>query len=293
MGLGRWVFLDDGFVEADAASISPFDRGFLFAHAAYEVTSVYNGQLIDFDLHMNRLKRTMEAIEIEPLEQDIVSIHEELLARNDVQQGLVYVQVSAGNQGPRDFYGPETLQPSLFMFAMEKPLIGEAAETGITTISYEDTRWKRCDVKTTQLLSQSLGYRAARRAGAFTAIMHEDGPVTEAASANAWIVTDSGALVTRDLSPSLLPGITRERVMQLVTDHGLPVEERAFTLEEALDAREMFTTSTGAVILPVTHLDEQQIGDGKAGPVTRTVQRLYYEYIGADTVLVAPWALPA
>ncbi|MEM6411874.1 MAG: aminotransferase class IV [Pseudomonadota bacterium] len=293
MGLGRWVFLNDSFVEADAALISPFDRGFLFAHAAYEVTSVYNGQLIDFDLHMNRLKRTMETIEIEPLDLNMLAIHEELLARNETDQGLVYVQVSAGNQGPRDFYGPENLQPALFMFATEKPLIGDIAQTGITAVTCEDTRWKRCDVKTTQLLSQSLAYRSARRAGAFTAIMHEDGLVTEAASANAWIVKDDGTLITRNLSPSLLPGITRERVMQLVRDSGHTVEERPFSVEEALSASEMFTTSTGVVVLPVTEVDSAQIGDGRPGPVTRTVQRLYYEYIGADTELVAPWAVPA
>ncbi|MEO0881224.1 MAG: aminotransferase class IV [Pseudomonadota bacterium] len=293
MGLGRWVFQGDSFVEAEAASLSLFDRGFLFAHAAYEVTAVYNSQLIDFDLHMERLKRTLEAIEIEPLQEDLRFLHEELLARNGIEQGLVYVQVSAGNQGPRDFLGPDRLDPSLFMFATEKALIGDNARDGVTAITMEDSRWRRRDLKTTQLLSQSLAYRAARRAGSFTAFMHEDGVVTEAASANAWIVKEDSTLITRDLSPALLPGITRERALTLLREHGHSVEERPFTLEEARSATEAFTTSTGAVILPITHLDGAPVGKGAPGPVTRTVQRLYYEYIGVNTALVAPWVLSA
>ncbi|MEO1406035.1 MAG: aminotransferase class IV, partial [Pseudomonadota bacterium] len=280
MGLGRWVFCGDSFVEADAASISPFDRGFLFAHAAYEVTAVYNGQFVDLDLHLARLKRTLEAVEIEWIDKDLDALHQELVARNGTDEGLVYVQVSAGNQGPRDFYGPETLEPNLFMFSTAKPLISDKAQNGVTAISVEDTRWKRRDLKTTQLLSQSLAYRAARRAGSFTALMHEDGFVTEAASANAWIIKEDGTLITRDLSPALLPGITRNRVISLLRENGHAVEERPFTLEEVRNAPEAFTTSTGVTVLPLTHLDGDPIGDGKTGPVTRTVQRLYYEYIG-------------
>ena len=291
MSLGKWVFLGDHFVTSDAAKISPFDRGFLFGHAAYEVTAVYNGKLIDWDGHLARLSRTLEGIEILFPEQDLEALHREIMARNALTEGLIYLHVSAGNQGPRDFYGPEALTPTLFLFTTAKALIGDVARDGIAVISAADTRWGRCDLKTSQLLTQTLAYRAARRAGAHSAILHQEGWVTEAASANAWIVTDDGTLVTRDLSAAVLPGITRARVVDLLKADGHDVEERAFTLEEMAGAAEAFTTSTGVVIAPILSLDGQTIGTGAPGPATRTVQRLYYGHLGADVAVVAPWAL--
>lgn len=282
-----WVYLNGEFVRRDEALISPFDRGFLFAHAAYEVTAVYDGKLIDFDAHLERLGRTLAGIEILPPESDIEALHHEIMHRNDVIEGLIYIQVSAGDQGPRDFYGPENMVPSVFMFSTEKRLITDTARDGIAVISVADERWKRRDMKTTQLVSQSLAYRAARRAGALTAIMHEDGVVTEAASANAWIVTVDGVLVTRDLSSALLPGITRGTLTRLLRDVGLSVEERAFTLDDMRGAAEAFTSSTGVVIAPILSMDGNAIGDGKVGPVTRLVQATYYDYLGADLTQIA------
>ncbi len=285
------VFLNGEFLPESEAQISPFDRGFLFAHAAYEVTAVYDGKLIDFDAHLARLARTLDGLEIPHLPDDLASLHRDLITRNGLTEGLVYLQVTAGGYGFRDFYGPETFAPSVFMFTTAKQLIGEVARDGITAITAEDTRWTRRDMKTTQLLSQSLAYRKARRAGAHTAFMHEDGLVTEAASANAWIVLGDGTLVTRDLSNALLPGITRQTLLNLLSRAGLKIEERAFTVAEAKAASESFTSSTGVVIAPVLKLDDTLIGTGTPGPVTRTVQRTYYEYIGADVAGVAPWAL--
>lgn len=291
MALGKWVYLDGAFHTAEAARISPFDRGYLFAHAAYEVTAVYNGSLIDFDAHLIRLGHTLEGLDISVPTDDLAGLHKDLLERNSLREGLIYLQVTSGNYGERDFYGPESFLPSLFMFSTEKKLIGPVARDGFTAITLPDTRWKRRDMKTTQLLSQTLAYRTARRAGATTAFMHEDGVVTEAASANAWIVLTDGTLVTRNLSHALLPGITRATLIRLLEAEGLKIEERAFTVEEAKQAAECFTSSTGVVIAPVLKLDDTLIGSGKPGPVTRTVQRTYYSYIGADVASVAPWAL--
>lgn len=285
MSIGQTVYVNGAFVAPEAARISPFDRGFLFAQAAYEVTAVFDGQLIDFDGHLERLARTLSGIEIETPAQDLRALHLEMIARNDLREGLIYLQVTGGDHGPRDFYGPEQLTPGLFMFATHKQLIGAAARDGITAITREDTRWKRRDMKTTQLLSQSLAYRAARRAGAATAIMHEDGIVTEAASANLWLVEREGTLVTRDLSHALLPGITRASLARLLRDDGLRVEERAFSLTEMFAAAELFTSSTGLVIAPVLQVDGRTIGNGTPGPVTRQVQGLYYHYIGAQPAL--------
>ncbi|MEO1552591.1 MAG: aminotransferase class IV [Pseudomonadota bacterium] len=282
MSMAGWVYLDGTYLAADEAKISPFDRGFLFAQAAYEVTAVYNGKLIDIDPHLERLSRTLNGLEILAPTEDLRQIHDELIARNDLREGLIYLNVSAGMHGMRDFSGPEELTPSVFAFASPRQLIGAPARDGIETISLPDTRWQRRDLKTTQLVSQSLAYRAARRAGATTAILHEDGLVSEAASANVWIVTPDGHLVTRNLSHALLPGITRARLVSLFQDSHTEIEERAFSLDELRSAREAFTSSAGALIAPVLSVDGHQIGSGKAGPLTRKVQAAYYEFIGID-----------
>lgn len=285
------VYLNGEFLTAGDAQISPFDRGYLFAHAAYEVTAVYNSKLIDFDGHLARLGRTLDGLEIPHLTEDLPRLHQEVMTRNKLSEGLIYLQVSAGDYGHRDFSGPETFTPSLFMFTTARPLIGDLARDGIAAITTEDTRWTRRDMKTTQLLSQSLAYRKARRAGAQTAFMHEDGVITEAASANAWIVLSDGTLVTRALSNAILPGITRQSLLTLLSDQGLRIEERLFTVADAKSAVEVFTSSAGALIAPVLKLDDTMIGTGKPGPVTRRVQSAYYGHIGADVAAAAPWAL--
>ena len=287
------AYLNGAFCPAADARISPFDRGFLFAHAAYEVTAVYGGHLVDFGGHMSRLGRTLAGIGIpDPLpEEGWGKVHRDLIDYNGLTEGLIYLQVTAGAYGLRDFAGPEEFEPTVFLYADARPLIGAAARDGIRAVFLDDTRWKRRDMKTTQLLSQALAYRTARDAGAETAFLVEDGRVTEAASANAWIVDGEGQLVTRDLSPSILPGITRAGVLDLLEGSGLHLVERAFTPDEALGAKEAFTTSAGAMVAPVVAIDGKAIGAGKPGPVTRQVQRLYYQAMGADVAAVAPWTM--
>lgn len=284
---GGWVLMGTQLVPADAARVPVFDRGLLFAHSAYEVTAVFNGRPIDPGAHFDRLARTLAALEL-PLPHDPETLHalqDALIGRNALNEGLVYLQVTAGDYGGRDFAGPLELRPQLFGFCTHKPLIGDAARDGIAAITLADERWKRRDLKTTQLLSQALAYRRARAAGAQTAVMHEEGLVTEAASANLWMVTPAGRLVTRDLSPAILAGVTRAAILESRLD----VEERAFSLEEARSARELFTSSTGAMILPVVDLDGAPVGDGRPGRITRQVQRHYYTRIGARLAHRAPW----
>ncbi|HCN92883.1 MULTISPECIES: aminotransferase class IV [unclassified Hyphomonas] len=293
MSIGDTVYLNGVFTQRKDALISPLDRGFLFSHAAYEVTAVYGGKLIDFEGHVSRLGNTLEAISI-PNPHDAAAwedIHSQLIARNGLSEGLIYLEVSAGAYDSRDFAGPETFTPTIFLYADHRPLISEKAEQGIRAIFLNDIRWRRRDIKTTQLLSQALAYRAAREAGAETAFMVEDGHVTEAASANTWIVTEEGRIITRNLSSDILPGITRAHVIARLRNQGLDIEERAFTPDEAYAAKEIFTTSAGAMIAPVIQLEDRPVGTGKPGPVTRQVQRLYYEAIGADVEKVAAWAL--
>ncbi len=287
------VHLNGALLPLSEARISPLDRGFLFAHAAYEVTAVYGGRFVDLDGHIARLTRTLEGIAL-PNPHTAAgweALHTELIVHNGLTEGLVYLEVTGGAYDSRDFAGPETFTPTVFAYADAKPLIGAVARDGIRAVFLSDTRWKRRDMKTTQLLSQALAYRAAKEQGAETAFMVEDGFVTEAASANAWIVTKGGEIITRDLSPAILPGITRAGVMALRGKGGFTITERAFTPDEAVNAAEVFTTSAGAMIAPVTHLDGQAIAGGKPGPVTRKIQRLYYEAMGADVSSAAPWVL--
>jgi D-alanine transaminase len=279
-----WVFLNDRFVQSEDAVISPFDRGFLFAHAAYEVTAVFKGQLIDFDGHIERLEKTLAGISLpNPMSKDRWhALHTEILRQNEIEEGLIYLQVSGGAYGFRDFAGPKTIAPTVFMFAVEKPLISDMARDGASAITLPDTRWARRDLKTTQLLSQALAYRTAQDEGSFTAIMHENGIITEAASANVWIVNADGHLITRHLSPSILPGITRASAMDMILRQGVEIKEEAFNLEALHNAQEVFTTSAGALIAPITKIDNLPISDGLPGPVTRQVQKLYYTKMDAD-----------
>jgi D-alanine transaminase len=293
MTIGRTVFLNGAFRPVGEATISPFDRGFLFAHAAYEVTAVYDGKFIDLERHLSRLRRTLDGIAIpNPYSDEAwAEIHTDLIDKNGVEEGLVYLEVTGGAYGLRDFAGPEIFEPTVFLYADARPLIGDVARDGIKAIFLEDSRWKRRDMKTVQLLSQALAYRAAREAGADTAFMVEDGYVTEAASANAWIVDTAGRLITRELSHSILSGITRAGVMDLLKGSGIELVERAFTPDEVRGAAEAISTSAGAMVAPVVMIDGQPVGDGKPGPVTRRIQRLYYEAMGVDVAVVAPWAL--
>ncbi|MEL6829668.1 MAG: aminotransferase class IV [Pseudomonadota bacterium] len=280
----QFLFLNGAYLSADRAMISPFDRGFLFAQSAYEVTAVYNHQLIDFKAHTTRLSRTLEALDIpNPYSlQAWETIHRELIQRNDLREGLIYLQVSAGAYDERDFAGPDTFTPTVFLFASSKPLITEPSKHGIKATTVADSRWSRRDLKTTQLVSQALAYREARAAGCDTAIMIEDDHVTEAASASVFIVDADGTLRTRDLSTALLHSITRERSLSLLAANGLNVVEGSFRKSVLEQAVEVFTTSAGALIAPVVEIDGVPVGDGLPGPVTRQVQRLYYQHIGVE-----------
>ena len=291
MTLCPLVHLNGALLPLADAHISPLDRGFLFAHAAYEVTAVYGGRFVDLEGHIARLERTLAGISIPNphSSEGWENLHRELIAHNDLVEGLVYLQVTGGAYDARDFAGPQSFTPTVFAYADTKPLIGASAREGVAAVFLDDSRWKKRDMKTTQLLSQALAYRAAKGQGAETALMVEDGLVTEAASANAWIVTQEGEIITRDLSPSILSGITRAGVMKLREAGEFTITERAFTPEEVVNAAEVFTSSAGAMVAPVVVVDGRPVGDGRPGPVTRKIQKLYYEAMGADVAVAAPF----
>ncbi len=278
----RIVYLNGDYLSEDQARVSIFDRGFLMADGVYEVTSVLDGRLVDFDGHMRRLERSLRELDMAmPLTADeLLAIHRELVARNNVQEGGVYLQITRGAPGDRDFVfpDPETTPQTVVLFTQSKPGLADSpqAETGIRVISIPDIRWHRRDIKTVQLLYPSMGKMMAKAAGCDDAWLVEDGFVTEGTSNNAYIVRD-GRIVTRDLSTDILHGITRAAVLRLAREAQIEVEERPFTIEEAQAADEAFITSASTFVMPVVEIDGATVGDGRPGPVARRLREIYLE----------------
>ncbi len=280
--MGRIVYVNGEYLPEDEAKISVFDRGFLMADGVYEVTSVLDGKLIDFEGHAKRLQRSLDELDmIAPVPMDdLLAIHREMVERNQLTDGLIYLQVTRGNPGDRDFAfpDPETTPATLVLFTQSKPGLADnpAAQEGIRVISIEDIRWGRRDIKTVQLLYPSMGKMMAKRAGADDAWMIEDGHVTEGTSNNAYIVT-GGRIVTRHLGNEILHGITRAAVLRFAKEAQMTVEERAFTIDEAKRADEAFITSASAFVMPVVAIDETTLGDGRPGPVAKRLREIYLE----------------
>jgi len=280
--MSRTVYVNGDYLPEEEAKVSIFDRAFLMADGVYEVTSVLDGKLLDFDGHMARLERSLSELDIEkPAEFDnLLEIHRELVRVNDVQEGGVYLQVTRGSAGDRDFVfpDPEVVKPTLVLFTQSKPGLVDspAAKTGIKVISIDDIRWGRRDIKTVQLLYPSMGKMMAKAAGCDDAWMVEDGHVTEGTSNNAYIVK-GGKIITRDLSNDILHGITRAAVLRFAREAQMEVEERAFTIEEAQGADEAFITSASTFVMPVVEIDGAKVGAGAPGPVAARLREIYIE----------------
>lgn len=275
--MSRIVYVNGAFVPEEEARISVFDRGFLFADGVYEVTPVLRGRLVENPGHMARLQRSLDELRMKspvPV-AEIPVLMEELVARNDLVEGVVYLQVTRG-AADRDFAFPKGATPTLVMFTQARAIADTAqAREGISVISLPDLRWARRDIKTVQLLAPSLQKQAAKDAGADDAWMVEDGFVTEGTSNNAYIVTRDGVIVTRHLSNEILHGITRASVLRLAAEAQMKVEERPFTIAEAQNAAEAFYTSASAFVTPVVAIDGKPVGSGEPGPVARRLREIY------------------
>ena len=278
----RTVYLNGQYLPETEARVSIFDRGFLMADGIYEVTSVLGGKLIDFDGHAVRLQRSMDALDMRsPISKEaLLEVHRELVRRNDLDEGMVYLQITRGSNGDRDFVfpDPETTEPTIVLFTQAKTGLADnpLAKKGIKVISIEDIRWGRRDIKTVQLLYPSMGKMMAKKAGADDAWMVEDGFVTEGTSNNAYIVRGN-RIITRALSNDILHGITRAAVLRYAREAQMEVEERDFTIEEAKAADEAFITSASMFVMPVVEIDGAVVGDGVPGRVTPRLREIYLE----------------
>jgi D-alanine transaminase len=278
------AYVNGAFVPLSEAKVSILDRGFLFADGIYEVSAVLDGKLIDNESHLARLERSVGEIKL-PLPESVARIKEiqhELIVRNQLKDGLVYIQVTRGADVGRDFAFPKGVKPTLMMFTSVKDIVNAAsAKTGIGVITVPDIRWTRRDIKSVALLAQVLAKQAAAEAGAGEAWMIEDGKVTEGGSSSAFILTRDDVLVTRENSSSILPGCTRKAVVKLAAERQLRVEERAFTIEEALHAKEAFITSASSFVQPVVKIDGKVVADGKPGPIATRLREIYIDFARA------------
>jgi D-alanine transaminase len=280
--MSRTVYLNGAYVPEDDAKISIFDRGFLMADGVYEVTSVLDGKLIDFDGHAARLDRSLRELDMEnPISKDdLLEAHRQLVRLNAINEGLVYLQITRGAPNDRDFVfpDPDETPQTIVMFTQNKPGLAEnpLAKKGIKVISIEDIRWGRRDIKTVQLLYPSMGKMMAMKQGADDAWMVDDGAVTEGTSNNAYIVKD-GKIITRALSNDILHGITRAAVLRFAEEVQMEVIERNFTIEEAKEADEAFITSASNFVMPVVEIDGQPLGTGTPGPLVTRLREIYLE----------------
>lgn len=277
----RLVYVNGAFVPEAEATVSVFDRGFLMADGVYEVTSVLGGKLLDFQGHCVRLERSLSELDIANPHSgaEWLALFCQAVELNAVVDGMVYLQVTRGNPGDRDFAYPNPpVPPTVVIFTQSK--LGQAespaALAGYKVISVPDIRWGRRDIKTVQLLYPSMAKMAAKKAHVDDAWLVEDGVVTEGTANNVYIVKGN-RIITRQLSHDILHGITRTAVLRFAREAQMEVEERPFTIAEAQGADEAFITSANAFVTPVIEIDGTPVGHGKAGPLALRLRKIYLE----------------
>lgn len=279
--MSRTVYLNGEYLPEEEAKVSIFDRGFVMGDAVYEVTSVLEGKILEFEGHLARLSRSMAELQMTGnlSREEWLEIHRQLIARNNLVDGMIYLQVSRGNAGDRDFHFPPAgTPPTIVLYTQSKPGLADdpKAKTGIKVISIPDLRWHRRDIKTVQLLYPSMAKMAAEAAGKHDAWFVEDGFVTEGSSNNVYIVK-GGKIITRQLSNDILHGITRASLLKYAAEAQMEIEERPFTIAEAQAADEAFFTSASAFVMPVVEVDGVALNGGAVGPVSKRLREIYLE----------------
>ena len=278
----RTVYVNGEYLPETEAKVSIFDRGFLMADGVYEVASVLDGKLIDFDGHAVRLERSLRELDMpSPITpDDLAAMFRELVRLNEIDQGMIYLQVTRGNPGDRSFLFPDpaVVPCTVVAFTQNVPNLADApaAKVGFKVIGIPDLRWDRVDIKTTQLLYPSMGKMLAKKAGCDDSWFVQDGRVTEGTSNNAYIVKGN-RIITRELSTDILHGITRASVLRFAAEAQFEVEERPFSIAEAQGADEAFATAASIFVMPVVEIDGVKVGSGKPGPVAARLREIYIE----------------
>lgn len=278
----RIAYVNGQYLRHRDAAVNIEDRGYQFADGVYEVFAAVGGRLVDSERHFERLERSLSELRIAPpcARRVLYVIAREVLRRNNVQDGILYLQITRG-VAPRSHAFPDNSEPSLVMTASRRRRApSRLPSEGVAVITIPDTRWRRTDIKSVSLLANVLGKQLARDAGAHEAwLVDAGGFITEGTSSNAWIVTSEGEVVTRPADHSVLAGITRLALLDVAREQGIPLVERAFSTDDAYRAAEAFMTSTTSFVLPVTSIDGWAIGDGRPGPLTRTLSESYLDHV--------------
>jgi D-alanine transaminase len=273
----RQVYINGEFKKEDEAKVSIFDRGLLFSDSVYEVTSVINSKLIDFKYHVERLDRSMNELKFKTLidHDEILAFHRKLIDLNNLKEGMIYTQVTRGVVD-RSFDMPkQAIKPTVLAFTQEKKILeSDSAKNGIKVMTLEDMRWKRNDIKTTQLLYASMAKSEATAKGFDDAWMLRQGYVTEGSSNNVWIIRSKN-IMTRQSDNLILSGITRAVVLECAKKLDYEVITKNFTKVDAESADEAFMTSATGLITPVVKINSSQIGDGKPGNFTKSLRAEY------------------
>ncbi len=281
--MSRIAYVNGRYVPHQSAAVHIEDRGYQFADAVYEVCEVRGGKMVDMPRHFARLERSLSELRIRlpmPLPA-LTMILREVVRRNRVSYGIVYLQIGRGVARRDHAFPPDHVSPSLVVTAKNLNFARNQAMAakGIAVISQPDERWARVDIKSTSLLPNVLARQAAREQGAYEAwLVDAQGCVTEGAASNAWIVTQDGSIITRSVDGSILSGITRSVVMEVASALQLRVEERAFTLDEARAASEAFVTAASQIVMPVVKIDGQAVGDGVPGPVAKRLRQEFHRF---------------
>ncbi|WAC48917.1 D-amino-acid transaminase [Asticcacaulis sp. SL142] len=279
--MSRIAYVDGRYVRHADACVHIEDRGYQFADAVYEVWSVFNGRLADTQGHLDRLDRSLNELRIEtPMSRSaLLVVLYEVIRRNRIKDGMVYLQVSRG-AAPRDHFFPVGVRPTLVITArsVDRKAAATKAEAGIKVITQPDIRWGRCDIKTVGLLPNVLAKQAAKDAGASDVLLVDsDGLITEGGSANAYIVDQAGVIRTRSLTANILAGITRAQLLKILGTTDIQLKEEAFSVAEALGAKEVFVTAATSLVMPIVDIDGHKIADGKPGPVATALRAAYIE----------------
>ena len=287
--MSRVAYVNGVYQRHSEATIHVEDRGFQFADGVYEVWSVFNGKMADFEGHMTRLHRSLNELRIDiPMSAgSLTRVLKETIRRNRVRDGIVYLQVTRGTaRRDHPFPAPGT-PPSVVVTSksLSSRKSDAQAAKGVAVVTHPDIRWGRCDIKTVGLLPNVLAKQAARDKGAYEAWMVDEmGLVTEGSSTNAWIVDKDGKLRTRDTQANILKGCTRTTLMTLIAEQGLEIDERPFSVDDAKQAREAFFTAAGAFVMPAVSIDGVKIGDGKPGPIATRLRADYLAQARRDAV---------
>jgi D-alanine transaminase len=276
------VFLNGKVTPRSRATVSIDDRGFLLGDAVYEVIRVIGGRLVEADRHLQRLARSLREVSLPAPDLDLLAVATQLLKENGLEQGeaLLYLQVSRGAAQRQHAFPPAAVAPTVLMTVAPFMPRRELTERGVTAITQPDLRWSRCDIKSVNLLPNVLAAQKASEAGAFEAILVRDALVTEATRSNVFVVV-GGILRTHPTGPFILPGVTREVVLQLAHQAGVAIREDAVRAAELADAEEVFVTGTTSDVMPVVAIDGRPIAGGNPGPITRRLGSLLARRVGS------------